>query len=190
MSGVMANAVTSVGGVASVSFGPNCSRLLPRWQVLSSLRSDCRASTRKIDLLVLHCSDTKPSQNYTLERLLKDHKARGFGTWPGYHVYVRRDGTMYYCRPVSQIGCHVSGFNANSIGVCYEGGHREDATPGHRYEDNRTAEQMVVLHEVLTLLHECYPEARIVGHCELPGVAKACPCLKPPASVEYAYILK
>ena len=157
---------------------------------MSSLRSDCRASTRKIDLLVLHCSDTKPSQNYTLERLLRDHRARGFGTWPGYHVYVRRDGTMYYCRPVSQIGCHVANFNAHSIGVCYEGGHREDATPGHRYEDNRTAEQMVVLNEVLTLVHECYPRARIVGHCELPGVKKACPCLEPKASREYAYILE
>ena len=53
--------------------------------------------------------------------------------------------------------------------------------------DNRTAEQMVVLDEVLKLLHEVYPEARIVGHCEL-NHGKACPCLDPPASKEYKYI--
>ena len=31
------------------------------------------------------------------------------------------------------------------------------------------------------------PDTRILGHCEL-GVPKACPCLSPPASVEYAGI--
>jgi hypothetical protein len=45
---------------------------------------------------------------------------------------------------------------------------------------------MVVLDEIFALLHEVYPEARIVGHSELDA-RKACPCLSPPASVEYAY---
>lgn len=29
-------------------------------------------------------------------------------------------------------------------------------TTSDKYEDNRTAEQMVVLHEVLEVQHECY----------------------------------
>jgi N-acetyl-anhydromuramyl-L-alanine amidase AmpD len=94
------------------------------------------------------------------------------------------------------IGCHVKGYNRFSIGICYEGGRGLSPRPPFRegalhqetvYEDNRTAEQMVVLHEIFTLLHECYPDARIVGHNEL-NPHKACPCLSPKASVEYRYI--
>ncbi len=175
----------NVAAPAVVTFGPRCSRPLPRSQVLSSLLSDCRRSTRRISLLVLHCSDTRPDQSFTIEKLLASHRARGFGTYPGYHLYVRRDGTLYYCRPVDVIGCHVKGYNRFSIGICYEGGH--SCSPEYKYEDNRTAEQLAVLHEVFMTLHACYPEARIVGHNEL-NRHKACPCLRPKASVEYRYI--
>ena len=161
-----------------------CSASSSRSQVLSSLRSDCRASERTIELLVVHCSATWPSIDYTLERLSSDHRARGFGRWPGYHVYIRRDGTVHYCRPVGVAGCHVSGFNQRSIGVCYEGGCSDSV--GHKPEDNRTAEQLVAMHEVLKLLREEYPEARIVGHRDLNGGKKACPCFA--ASYYYAYL--
>ena len=36
--------------------------------------------------------------------------------------YIRKDGTVHLTRPVERIGAHVKGFNANSIGICYEGG--------------------------------------------------------------------
>ena len=170
---------------AAVLIGSSCSKPLRRSQVLSLLRSDCRRSKRVIDLLVLHCTDTRPNQSYTIEQLCADHERRGFGDYPGYHLYVRRDGTLYYTRPVAMMGCHVRGYNARSIGICYEGGH--SASPEYRHEDNRTAEQLVVLDEVLRALHEAYPEARIVGHSEL-NPHKACPCLAQKASVEYAYI--
>ena len=175
----------TVDAPAAVTFGSSCSRVLPRSQVLSLLRSDCLRSTRKISLLVLHCTDTRPDQDFTIEKLMASHRARGFGTCPGYHLYVRRDGSLYYCRPISERGCHVKGYNAISLGICYEGGH--SCSPEYKHEDNRTAEQMVVLDEIFTLLHEVYPDARIVGHCEL-NPCKACPCLNPPASKEYKYI--
>ena len=160
---------------------------------------------RVIKLIVLHVSDTKPSQDFTVEKLIACHKARGFGEYAGYHFYIRRDGTLYYTRPVYLKGCHVAGHNANSIGICSEGGHRNDDmiiygnsqnSPPSRgskegvprvYEDNRTAEQKIVLHELLTILHELLPDAKLCGHHDLnPG--KACPCMDPPAAVEYAYI--
>ena len=156
------------------------------------IRRDCRRTCRRNlfvellkNLLVLHCSDTRPDQDFTIEKLMHSHRAKGYGAYPGYHLYVRRDGTLFYCRPVAERGCHVKGYNTNSIGICYEGGH--SCSPDVKYEDNRTAEQMVALDEVLRILHEIYPEARIVGHCEL-NPRKACPCLDPPASVEYSYI--
>ena len=194
----------------SVTFGPKYSERLSNSELLSLLRSDLRAICRKIEdkdppqpsregrelsprgrvinLIVLHVSDTKPSQDFTVEKLIACHKARGFGEYAGYHFYIRRDGTLYYTRPVYLKGCHVAGHNANSIGICSEGGHREDSPPlDRKYEDNRTAEQKIVLHELLTTLHSLLPDAKLCGHHDLnPG--KACPCMDPPAAVEYAYI--
>ena len=183
------SAVKSVRRNASVTFGPRSCEQWSRSELLSWLHSASHQVPRTIDLIVLHCTDTRPSQNFTFEKLAASHRARGFGKYPGYHFYVRRDGTLYYCRPLSIAGCHVKGYNAHSIGVCYEGGHREDEPPlDRKYEDNRTAEQQVTLHELLTRLHELFPEARIVGHRDLPGVAKACPCFD--AEKEYAYLIK
>ena len=135
-------------------------------------------------MVVLHCSDTRPSQQFTIEKLRACHKARGFGDYPGYHLYVRRDGSLYYCRPVRMRGCHVKGWNARSIGVCYEGGHSD--SPEYKYEDNRTAEQVTVLDEVLRTLLACYPQARLVGHNELS--AKACPCFD--VRKEYGFLMR
>jgi len=87
------------------------------------------ADMRRIDYLVLHCSDTRPDQSFTVEALQRCHQARGFGAYPGYHVYIRRDGTCYYTRPIRLKGCHVKDYNARSIGVCYEGGHRPSTAP-------------------------------------------------------------
>ena len=166
------------------------------------LRSDLHTGCRKINLIVLHVSDTRPSQNYPVDRLIADHQNRGFGPYAGYHFYIQRDGTLYYTRPVQIIGCHVVGHNANSLGICSEGGHRENEIVlcgrirekgegenlhVEKYEDNRTAEQMIVLHELLTVLHELIPNAKLCGHHDL-NPAKKCPCMDPPAAVEYAYI--
>jgi N-acetyl-anhydromuramyl-L-alanine amidase AmpD len=42
--------------------------------------------------------------------------------------------------------------------------------------DTRTPAQKAALWSLLKELTEEYPDARIVGHNELPHVAKACPC--------------
>ena len=41
---------------------------------------------RKINLIVVHCSATRATQNFTVEALEACHKARGFTTI-GYHYY-------------------------------------------------------------------------------------------------------
>ena len=50
--------------------------------------------------------------------------------------------------------------------------------------DTRTEAQKHSLYELLKDLTTEYPDARILGHCELPHVAKQCPCF--PCSIEYA----
>lgn len=55
--------------------------------------------------LVLHCSATRCTQDYTAEQLLHDHRARGFRT-VGYHFYVRRDGSLTQHRGLLEVGAH------------------------------------------------------------------------------------
>ena len=127
---------------------------------------------RNISLIVLHCSATRVNQNFTIEQLEACHKARGFQTI-GYHFYITKDGTLYPGRPESQMGAHAKGFNAHSIGVCYEGGLDEDGNPA----DTRTPEQKVAMARLIVQLHQQFPTInRVLGHRDLPGVHKACPC--------------
>ena len=66
--------------------------------------------------------------------------------------------------------------------MCYEGGLDTKGNPC----DTRTPRQKRALIRLLKSLKASYPDARILGHCELPNVAKACPCFL--ASKEYANI--
>ena len=127
---------------------------------------------RNISLIVLHCSATRVNQNFTIEQLEACHKARGFQT-VGYHYYITKDGTLYPGRPESQMGAHAKGFNAHSIGICYEGGLDENGKPCNTL----TPEQTARINDVLARLHKLFPKAKIVGHRDLPGTTpKECPC--------------
>ena len=42
--------------------------------------------------------------------------------------------------------------------------------------DTRTPEQKETLQRLLERLKEDYPDAKVVGHRDLPGVKKDCPC--------------
>ena len=76
---------------------------------------------RTVNLFVVHCSATREDCTLSPEALDVMHRRRGFnGT--GYHYYIRKDGTLYLTRSLERIGAHAKGFNAHSIGICYEGG--------------------------------------------------------------------
>ena len=51
------------------------------------------------------------------------HSAHLKNGWAGigYHFYVRKDGTVYRGRPMDKTGSHVSGYNSQCLGVCFEG---------------------------------------------------------------------
>ena len=66
----------------------------------------------------------------------------------------------------------TSGFNRHSIGICYEGGLDIRGRPA----DTRIPEQKDTLQKLLKRLKEDYPCAKVLGHRDLPGVKKACPC--------------
>ena len=130
---------------------------------------------REVTLLVVHCSATRCNVSFPVERLRECHLQRGFRDI-GYHFYITRDGVLHHCRPVSEIGAHVRGFNRHSIGICYEGGLDENGRPA----DTRTTAQRFALLDLLTILKHQYPEAQILGHYQLSAtIHKACPCYDP-----------
>ena len=133
---------------------------------------------RDIKHIVIHCSATKLSTNYSVERLKKDHLARGFSNI-GYHFYITKDGMIHHGRDMAIAGAHVYGYNANSIGICYEGGLDADGKP----KDTRNNIQKQSIRDLLKVLKKRWPQAQILGHRDFPKVAKDCPCFN--AKKEY-----
>ena len=132
---------------------------------------------RKIDMIVIHCSATRCDRPFPVTALIRCHRDR-FG-FTGYHYYVTRDGAVYQTRHLQLIGAHAKGYNQHSIGVCYEGGLDARGQPA----DTRTKAQKLALLALLKQLRASYPQATILGHRDLPHVAKACPCFD--AAKEY-----
>jgi N-acetyl-anhydromuramyl-L-alanine amidase AmpD len=131
---------------------------------LKSLRS------QDVKWIVVHCSGSKCNHPFTVEGLINTGRQR-FGQ-PSYHYYVRRNGSIVPILPESVQGVHAVGYNHCSIAVCYEGGLDENGEAA----DTRTELQKHALFELIKQLRVDYPQARIVGHRDLPGVTKPCPC--------------
>ena len=127
---------------------------------------------REVNLIVIHCADTYSSMDIGVKEIRQWHKKRGF-TDIGYHFVIRRDGTVEKGRDVKNVGAHAQGFNYNSIGICYAGGLSESGKP----EDNRTQAQKDSMQDLVKELVIQFPKVKtILGHRDLKGVSKACPC--------------
>ena len=141
-------------------------------------------NSRMVDLIVIHCSATKETSRLTPLALDRMHRQRGFNGC-GYHYYIERDGKINSMRPSEKVGAHVRGYNAYSLGICYEGGLDKNG----RAADTRTERQKVSLCALVKVLRQLYPTInRVVGHRDLSadrngdGVitpdewTKQCPC--------------
>ena len=125
---------------------------------------------RSINLIVIHCSATRCNKPFPVTALIRCHAER-FG-FTGYHYYITRDGIVYQTRHEQLVGAHARGYNQHSLGVCYEGGLNAQGKPA----DTRTPEQKEAMRKLLKKLLAAHPGAEILGHRDLPGVHKDCPC--------------
>lgn len=89
---------------------------------------------RKINAIVVHCSATPNGKPITIADIDAMHKARGFkrdsqaarNARPelrhvGYHFVIEVDGSVHPGRGLEEIGAHVQGSNAKSVGICMIG---------------------------------------------------------------------
>lgn len=141
---------------------------------------------RPIKLILVHVSATPPDMDIGAAEIKHLHtmpnteiikwgkvNVRGKG-WSdiGYHAILRRNGQVENGRPIERAGAHARGYNAYSLGYVLIGGVDDDGKP----DFNFTRHQMDSLYRLLNVTEYEYPDAAILGHRDLPGVAKACPC--------------
>lgn len=143
---------------------------------------------RKTDLIVIHCSATRAAQDVSAADINRWHKQQGW-SGIGYHYVITRSGALQKGRGVDEVGAHVAGLNAVSVGICLVGGlNNQNARP----ENNFTPQQFETLRKLLDELTIRYPGAKVCGHRDLSpdkdrdGVVekhewlKDCPCFEAP----------
>lgn len=148
------------------------------WKVI--LEKWPQKSKRRIDYIIIHCSDTPEGRNDTVDDIRRWHtlpKPKGNG-WAdiGYNYVIHLDGSIHIGRDINKVGAHCEGYNANSIGICYVGGRTADMK---QIKDTRTTKQKESLLNLLKMLRKVYPTAKIVGHRDLDKHGKTCPNFNP-----------
>lgn len=139
----------------------------------------------KIQRIVVHCTASAEGQEMTKEALVNYFLLQPpFGKgWQhlGYHFLVHLNGEVDQLQPLNldgwidetEIANGAKGFNSTSIHVAYVGGLASDkVTP----KDTRTTPQKKALRKLISQLKKQYSVTQVLGHRDLPGVKKACPC--------------
>ena len=128
---------------------------------------------REINALVVHCSASPDAMDIGFKEINQWHLQKGWkapsGVSCGYHYILRRNGTVEVGRMLNEVGAHVEGANANTIGVCLVGTHEF------------TESQIKSLDRVLEGLKGVFPKAEIKEHREYESAKKqhkTCPNLK------------
>lgn len=116
------------------------------------------------DTIVLHHAAIKTA---SAEDIHRAHLQRDNGTWAGigYHLYIRKDGSIHRGRPLWASGAHVLNENWHTVGVCVEGNYDVETT--------MPAAQLNAVREALRYLKGIYPNAAIKCHRDMQ--ATACP---------------
>ena len=135
--------------------------------------------------LVLHCTATPEGREVTSGEIRHWHtdpvKKGGLG-WKqvGYTDMIHLDGRVERLVRNNEdaevdpweVTNGAKGYNTVSRHVVYVGGVSKD---GKTAKDTRTEAQLKAMTAYVRDFHERFPQIRIVGHGELPGVKKACP---------------
>ncbi len=132
---------------------------------------------RAITEIIVHCTATRPdwwagqSTERKLAEIRRWHVSQNGWRDIGYHYLIDRDGSVLPGRPLAQVGAHVQGRNANSIGISLVGGHGSAASDG--FSTHFTAAQDQALRLLIADLQDRFGRLPVTGHNQY--AAKACP---------------
>jgi N-acetylmuramoyl-L-alanine amidase len=128
---------------------------------------------KNIKQVVVHCSATRPSMDIGAKEINDWHLARGW-RMIGYHFVVRRNGTLEVGRKITEMpAANGAGFNHNTATICWVGGLHQVTGQS---KDNRTPEQITTMHSLRSVLDILLKNPEWIGHRDIPGVKKDCPC--------------
>lgn len=116
---------------------------------------------RKINKIIIHCSDSDNPRHDNIKTIDQWHKARGW-RGVGYHYFIRANGTLELGRKVSEAGAHTYGQNGESLGVCLHG------------KERFTEAQFLTLRKLIRNLRRLFKPLAVYGHCEF-NAEKTCP---------------
>ena len=132
---------------------------------------------RKIKRIVVHCTATQQTVN--IQSIV--NYWRNTLKWKnnGYHYIIEANGNTVKLTDIVNLANGAAGYNLQAIHIAYIGGIDNNKNP----VDNRTIEQKNALRILIMQLASKFPDADILGHNQLPGVYKSCPCFD--AAKEY-----
>lgn len=121
--------------------------------------------SREIRHIVIHCAASPTGEWITREMIDQWHAKRDFNRrsawiarWNpglehiGYHFVIYNNGAVETGRHEDEIGAHVAGSNAHSLGICMVG------------TDRFTPEQWDALAQLVAEIDARYPGAGVLGH--------------------------
>lgn len=139
----------------------------------------------RMKYLVLHCTATPEGREVSAKEIRHWHTdpvKKGGRGWKqvGYTDLFHLDGTVERLVKNNEdaevdpweVTNGAAGYNSVSRHVVYAGGLAKD---GKTAKDTRTAAQLKAMTAYVRDFHERFPQIKIVGHRDLPGVNKACP---------------
>ena len=124
---------------------------------------------RNIKYIVIHCTATQPET--TLESIQRYWKEQRQWTTPGYHYIIKTDGTIIRLLEETKNSNGVYQHNSECINISYIGGIDKAGKP----KDTRTKKQEKAMFNKIVEIMARYPQAKVLGHRDFPGVKKACP---------------
>lgn len=78
-------------------------------------------SPNAIDTIVVHHA----AMDGSVQDIHRVHKQMGW-SGIGYHLYIRKDGSIWQGRPLNTLGAHVKGHNSHTIGISLEGNYENE----------------------------------------------------------------
>ena len=139
----------------------------------------------KVKRIVVHCtgeiSDSVRSRMYYRHLFFDSYHWKHFG----YHVVVYQNGEWDILQPLPSVmsdGGYIDestmangakGYNHDSLHIAYVGGLQPYTC---KPMDTRTPEQRETLRVLITKWKHQYKISEVVGHRDLAGVRKSCPC--------------